>query len=94
VKPLQARGDDQKIGDLLAQVTNTRVQEFVADDRGDLHAYGLSEPRGSITIYGADDKEGRTLQIGAVPEKIKDAVYARYLPRNAVYALPKKTEES
>jgi len=93
VKPLQARGDDQKIGDLLAQVTNTRVQEFVADDRGDLHAYGLSEPRGSITIYGADDKEGRTLQIGAVPEKIKDAVYARYLPRSAIYALPKKTEE-
>ena len=93
VKPLQARGDDQKIGDLLAQVTNTRVQEFVADDHGGLHAYGLSEPRGSITIYDADDKEGRTLQIGAVTEKIKDAVYARYLPRNAVYALPKKTEE-
>jgi len=92
-KPLQARGDDQKVGDLLAQVTNARVQEFVADDRGDLHGYGLSEPRGSITIYGADDKEGRTLQIGAVAEKIKDAVYARYMPRSAVYALPKKTEE-
>jgi hypothetical protein len=93
MKPLQARGDDQKIGDLLANVTNARIQEFVADDRGDLHAYGLSEPRGSITIYGADDKEGGTLQIGAVAEKIKDAVYVRYLPRNAVYALPKKTEE-
>ncbi len=93
VKPLQARGDDQKIGDLLAQVTNARIQEFVADDRGDLHAYGLSEPRGSITIYGADDKEGRTIQIGSAAEKIKDAVYARSLPRHAVYALPKKTEE-
>jgi hypothetical protein len=115
IKPLQARGDDQRIGDLLAQVTNARVQEFIGDDRGDLHAYGLSEPRGSITIYGADDKsatspngrirpvadrtdsspgeEGRTLQIGAVAEKIKDAVYVRYLPRSAVYALPKKTEE-
>ena len=93
IKPLQARGDDQKIGDLLAQVTNARVQEFVADDSGDLHAYGLSEPRGSITIYEADDKVGRTLQIGAVAEKIKDATYARYLPRGAVYALPKKTEE-
>ena len=92
-KPLQARSDDEKIGDLLAQVTNARVQEFVADDKGDLHGYGLSEPRGSITIYGADDKEGRTLQIGAVAEKIKDAVYARYMPRSAVYALPKKTEE-
>jgi Domain of unknown function (DUF4340) len=93
VKPLQARGDDQKIGDLLAQMTNARIQEFVADDRGDLHTYGLTEPRGSITIYGADDKEGRTLQLGAVADKIKDAVYARFLPRNAVYALPRKTEE-
>ena len=104
VKPLEARGDDQKVDDLLAQVTNARIQEFVADDRGDLHTYGLSEPRGSITIYGADDKsasrtgssrgeEGRTLQLGAVAEKMKDAIYARFLPRNAVYALPKKTEE-
>lgn len=93
VKPLQARGDDQKINDLLAQTTNARVQEFVADDRGDLHAYGLSEPRGSITIYGADEKQGRTLQLGAGADKIKDAIYVRYLPRSAVYALPKKTEE-
>jgi hypothetical protein len=93
VKPLQARGDDQKIDDLLAQVTNARIQEFVADDRGDLHTYGLSEPRGAVTFYGTDEKEGRTLQIGSGGEKIKDAIYARYLPRNAVYALPKKTEE-
>ncbi|MDQ3200122.1 MAG: DUF4340 domain-containing protein [Verrucomicrobiota bacterium] len=93
VKPLQARGDDQKIGDLLAQVTNARVQEFVGEDKGDLHAYGLSEPRGSVTIYAADDKNGRMLQIGSAAEKIKDAIYVRYLPRNAIYALPKKSEE-
>ncbi|MGH8093374.1 MAG: DUF4340 domain-containing protein [Chthoniobacterales bacterium] len=104
VKPLQARGDDQKIDDLLAQVTNARIEEFVAGDSGDLHAYGLSEPRGSITIYDAGDKsgsrtnssrgeEGRTLQIGSAAKTIKDAVYARFLPRHAVYALPKKTEE-
>ena len=93
VKPLQARAADEKINDLLAQVTNARIQEFVADDKGDLHAYGLSEPRGSITFYGGDDKQGRTLQIGSAAEKIKDAVYVRYLPRNAVYALAKKTED-
>ena len=93
VRPLQARGDDEKIGDLLANVTNARIQEFVSDDRGDLHAYGLSEPRGSITIYGPDEKRGRTLQIGSAAEKIKDAVYGRFLPRNAVYALAKKTED-
>ncbi len=104
VKPLQARGDDQKINDLLAQISNARIQEFVAPDSGDLHAYGLSEPRGSITLYGADEQpakatdssqadEGRTLQIGAPADKIKDAIYVRSQTRHAVYALPKKTEE-
>ena len=93
VRPLEARGDDQKIGDLLANVTNAQIQEFVAGDNGDLHAYGLAEPRGSITIYGAEDKKGRTVQIGTVAEKIKEAVYVRYLPRNGVYGLAKKTEE-
>jgi hypothetical protein len=50
VKPLRARGDNQKIGDLLAQVTSARIQQFVADDRGDLQPYGLAQPRGSITL--------------------------------------------
>ena len=90
VKPLQARGDDQKIGDLLAQVTNARIEEFVADDRGDLHTYGLSEPRGSITIFGADDKQGQTLQIGSAPEKKKEQVYVRFLPRNARLRIAEK----
>ncbi|HMJ05902.1 MAG TPA: DUF4340 domain-containing protein, partial [Chthoniobacterales bacterium] len=92
VKPLQARGDDQKIGDLLAQVTNARIEEFIGDGSGDLHSYGLAEPRGSITIYGADEQKGETLQIGAEVKK-KDQVYGHFLPRNGVYALPKKTQD-
>ena len=93
VKPLQARGDNQKIDDLLAQVTNARIQQFIADDRGDLHAYGLAEPRGSLTIFKQDDKQGQMLQIGGVPEKNKDQVYVRFLPRGAVYTLPYKLQE-
>ena len=93
VKPLRARGDDQKIGDLIAQVTTAHIQQFVADDRGDLHPYGLAEPRGSITLFTQDDKQGQMLQIGAVPEKEKDQVYVRFSPRAFVYTLPKKTEE-
>ena len=93
VKPLQARADDQKIDDLLAQVTNARIEEFVGDGGGDLHAYGLAEPRGSITLYGADDKQGETLQLGAAPEKNKEQIYARFEPRHGIYALPKKTED-
>src|SRR5436305_9843244 len=31
VKPLRARGDNQKIGDLLAQITTSRIEQFVAE---------------------------------------------------------------
>jgi hypothetical protein len=93
VKPLRARGDDQKIGDLLAQITTARIEQFVAEDRGDLHPYGLAEPRGSITLFSAEDKTGQLLQIGGVPEKAKDQVYVRFAARGAVYTLPKKIEE-
>ena len=104
VKPLRARGDNQKIGDLLAQITTSRIEQFVAEDRGDLRPYGLAEPRGSITLFTADDKsagptessrggQGQMLQIGGVPENAKDQVYVRFTARNAVYTLPKKIEE-
>jgi hypothetical protein len=96
VKPLRARGDDQKIGDLFAQITTAQIQQFVAEDRGDLRPYGLAEPRGSVTLFAVDDKTGQTLQIGgpAGPgEKEKDQVYVRFTARNAVYTLPKKIEE-
>ncbi|MEY2518289.1 MAG: hypothetical protein QOF24_48 [Verrucomicrobiota bacterium] len=93
VKPLRARGDDQKIADLLAQVTTAQIQQFVAEDRGDLRPYGLAEPRGSITLFSSDDKNGQVLQLGGIPEKEKDQVYVRFTTRNAVYTLPKKIEE-
>ena len=103
VKPMRAPADDQKVGDLIAQITTARIEQFVAEDRGDLHPYGLAEPRGSITFFGLEDKstaktnlpgggQRQTLQIGTVPEKNKEQVYVRFTPRNFVYTLPKKTE--
>jgi len=96
VKPLHTRADDQKVGDLIAQVTTARIEQFVADDKGDLHPYGLAEPRGSITLFTQDDKpgaSGQTLQIGSISDKEKDQVYVRFSPRGFVYTLPKKLEE-
>jgi len=93
VKPLRARGDDQKIADLVAQITTARIEQFVAEDRGDLRPYGLAEPRGSITLFSDGDNQGQMLQIGGVPEKAKEQVYVRFTARNAVYTLPKKIEE-
>jgi hypothetical protein len=96
VKPLHTRADDQKVGDLIAQVTTAQIQQFVADDKGDLHPYGLAEPRGSITLFTQDDKpgaSGQILRIGSIPDKEKEQVYVRFSPRGFVYTLPKKIEE-
>jgi hypothetical protein len=109
LKPLRARADDQKVNDLISQVTSARIGEFVTDDRGDLHPYGLAEPRGSITLFDQEQKKdqkigestkvagreekGQTLQIGAISEKEKEQVYVRFAPRGSVYTLPKKLEE-
>ena len=92
LKPLRARGDNQKIADLISQVTSARIEQFVADDRGDLQPYGLAEPRGSITLFKQDDKEGQMLQLGGASEKGKDQVYVRFAARGFVYTLPNKIE--
>ena len=65
----------------------------MADDRGDLRGYGLTEPRGATTLFTSEDKQGQLLQIGAVPEKEKDQLYVRSAARGFVYTLPKKVEE-
>jgi hypothetical protein len=64
LKPLRARADDQKVGDLISQVTSGRIQQFVADDRGDLRTYGLAEPRGSITLFDQADKKDQKVELG------------------------------
>ncbi|PWT84890.1 MAG: hypothetical protein C5B58_03990 [Acidobacteria bacterium] len=65
LKPLRARADDEKVGDLISQVTSAHIQKFIADDHGDLRPYGLAEPRGSITLFGPEeDKKDRKVESG------------------------------
>jgi len=64
LKPLRARADDGKVGDLISQITSARIQQFVADDRGDLRPYGLAEPRGSITLFDQTEKKDQKVEIG------------------------------
>src|SRR5216110_1439362 len=70
LKPLRARADDGKVSDLISQITSARIQQFVADDRGDLRPYGLAEPRGSITLYDQEQKKDQKVELG---ESIKVA---------------------
>src|SRR5438552_59441 len=63
IKPLRARADDGKVGDLISQITSARIQQFVADDHGDLRPYGLAEPRGSITLFDQAEKKDQKVEI-------------------------------
>ena len=72
VKPLRARADDQKVNDFIAQITTSRIAQFVADDAGDLHPYGLAEPRGTVTIFTTtinDKRRARFCRSAACPKK-------------------------
>ncbi len=92
-KPLKARGDDSKIGDLISQAANARVESFIAD-AANLSGYGLQEPRATFTIHAEGSEQPVVLQLGGHPkdEKEKDKVYAKLSTRDTVVLLPKSIE--
>src|SRR5438067_11562576 len=90
VKPLRARADDQKVDDLISQITSAHIGQFVADDRGDLRPYGLAEPRGSITLFDQEQKKDQKIEIG---ESIKVAGREDKGQTLQIGAIPEKEKE-
>jgi hypothetical protein len=93
LKPLQARGDDSKVGDLISQATNARIESF--SDSSNPAAQGLQEPRGTITLHGEGQDKPTVLQIGGNPaeEKDKEKTYVKLSTREGVVLLPKAIEQ-
>lgn len=71
VRPLAARADDTRVKDIVSQITNLGINSFVADDKADAATYGLAEPKGTITLYTANDPKGTELLIGNSPPNPK-----------------------
>src|SRR5207302_7613660 len=74
VKPLQARADDQKVEDLIAQITTARIDSFLPDDAAKMSAYGLAEPRGTVSLFPQGDEKPIVFQVGAPSEKNKELI--------------------
>jgi hypothetical protein len=70
VRPFKARADDQKLGDLVSNATTPRIEDFLPATK-DLAAYGLTEPRATITMHADGVKEPLVLQIGAAKQDEK-----------------------
>jgi len=91
VKPLKARGDDAKIGDLVAQAATTRIESFVKDAAAASGA-GLQEPRATISLWSEGDAKPTVLELGANPKDDKEKVFAKSSSRDGVLLLPKAIE--
>jgi hypothetical protein len=94
VKPLKARGDDSKIGDLVSRAVTAKIDTFL-HEAGNAATYGLDQPRGTVSLFKEGATEPVVLQIGANPkeEKDKEKVYARLSSRDAVLLVPKSIEQ-
>jgi len=90
-KPINARGDDQKINDLIAQIVNTRIDTFVPGN-GNPVAYGLEEPALTVTLFTTGAQKPEVLDFGRAADKEK--VYARLESRNGIYLLSAKLEDA
>ena len=71
-RPFKGRADDQKLTDLISNATTPRIEEFVADTK-DLGAFGLGEPRATITFHAEGVKDPVVLQIGNAKNPGKQA---------------------
>lgn len=92
-KPLKARGNDQKINDLIASATAARIDQFLTDS-SNLGNYGLAEPRGTVSFFTEGAEKPVVLQIGGNgKEKDKEKTYAKLSTRDSVVLVPKEIEK-
>jgi hypothetical protein len=92
-KPLQARGDDARIRDVLATALTAHVLDFGSE--ANLVTSGLSDPRGTITFTEEGVEKPIVLSIGQNPkeEKDKEKTWARLSSRDALVLVPKGIEK-
>ncbi len=84
VKPYKARGDTQKIRDLIASLTNARIEDFATSGQAG-EDDGLTEPAGSVDLYFDGTEEPETIKFGRSPAEKPDAVYVALSSRIGVF---------
>ena len=89
-RPLHALADERTVEDFLKKLLGLRILEFVADDSGDLGAYGIVEGRDEITLYAEGSDHHQTLRLG---RDKSGTLFGQFTARDSVYRLPAETAE-
>ncbi|MBZ0251888.1 MAG: DUF4340 domain-containing protein, partial [Candidatus Methylomirabilis sp.] len=87
-RPVEAKASSTEAGKILTALTGLRVEEFHAEEAGDLAEYGLDAPRMAITVVSGESGTVETVSIGA--ESKHEHAYARRGDRPNVYAVKDK----
>lgn len=85
VKPFPARADQQKVADLLGEISGLRVQDFVSETAKDAHQYRLDEPRIALTVWIGE--RSQTLLLGGSPTNDASRVYAKLKNADPIYTV-------
>jgi len=87
-KPLSAPADDAAVKRLLRDLLSMRIDEFVADDSGDLGLYGIGEGVFEVAIYAEGRTRPQVVRFGYLPEEHPGTVLAHLTARDAIVRLP------
>lgn len=90
-KPIDARADDARTSDLVAQLLNARIDTFVATS--DAATVGFGETRGTVELFSEEATKPALLQFGQLSGTNNDKTYARLSTRDSLYLLPAKVGE-
>lgn len=93
VKPLDAPADEEKVRHFLGDLLGLQIGEFLANDSGDLGAYGLHEGEREIVIYPTDSDRSQTLRLGEPSFENAAGLPAQFTARDFVYRLPRKAAD-
>ena len=91
-KPLKARADEATINRLLSDFLGSQIVAFLPSKDANLNSYGLSEPRGRLTLQTLTYDQPIMLDLGAADEKTGN-IYARISDREAVFLVAKQFEK-
>lgn len=82
-QPLQTRGDNGVVGDVLTKVLALQMKSVVVSDAKDLAAYGLDRPAYTVTMGLGSARS--TLHVGANADE--STVYARDVSRPVIFTI-------
>jgi hypothetical protein len=90
-RPLAVRADPRKASELLADLSDLRVLDFVSEDPKDLHTYQLDEQERDVTVWTGETST--TLLLGRPLTNDATKVYAKLKDADSIFTISAATAQ-